>query len=218
MMTLKFGLIALAAVGMTPLAAQGQTPANPASQVEAAGACRDHGCSGGSQCRRRQSQRDPPPAPMRRAPARCPGAARRPGIRSRRCRPPASACRWPHGPAGKLTPVCREASAFHKNWRLALCAAMSLLGSRAAVVDHDQISPQRASDPVADQPQHRGGSDLDACPRVVLVAIAVPFDPPDPPSVQPAACRSHGQGDRQPVVLEATSIPDNGGFEIVSTC
>ena len=47
-------------------------------------------------------------------------------------------------------------------------------------------------------------------PVLILVAIAIPVDPPAAPPIHAAARRRDGQGHRPPMVLVATSCPDYG--------
>ena len=214
MMTLKFGLIALAAVGMTPLAAQGQTPANPAAQEQAAPTA--VAPAGPSAAAANPSATPAAGTDATGASAVAPGAA--PAAPAFDHAAPTPGIGMPDGRMGlqdQFTPVGREASAFHNNWLLALCAAMSLLV--LALLIWAMIKYRRSANPTPSRTSHNTLVEViwTLVPVLVLVAIAVPsirlirhqYSPP------PADLTVKVIGNQW---YWSYQYPDNGGFEIVS--
>ncbi|WWM69942.1 cytochrome c oxidase subunit II [Sphingomonas kaistensis] len=216
-MTLKFGLIALAAVGMTPLAAQGQTPANPAPQEQAAAPAATTAAPAGPNA----AAANPSATPAAGTDATgvsavAPGAA--PAAPAFDHAAPTPGIGMPDGRMGlqeQFTPVGREASAFHNNWLLALCAAMSLLV--LALLLWTMIKYRRSAHPTPSRTSHNTVVEViwTLVPVLVLVAIAVPsirlirhqYSPP------PADLTVKVIGNQW---YWSYQYPDNGGFEIVS--
>jgi len=214
MMTLKFGLIALAAVGMTPLAAQGQTPANPAPQAQAAP---NAAAPAGPTAAAANPSATPAAATdATGASAVAPGAA--PAAPAFDHAAPTPGIGMPDGRMGlqdQFTPVGREASAFHNNWLLALCAAMSLLV--LVLLLWTMVKYRRSANPTPSRTSHNTLVEViwTLVPVLVLVAIAVPsirlirhqYSPP------PADLTVKVIGNQW---YWSYQYPDNGGFEIVS--
>ena len=115
----------------------------------------------------------------------------------------------------QFTPVGREASAFHNNWLLALCAAMSLLV--LVLLLWTMIRYRRSAHPTPSRTSHNTLVEViwTLVPVLVLVAIAVPsirlirhqYSPP------PADLTIKVIGNQW---YWSYQYPDNGGFEIVS--
>lgn len=227
-MKLKTGLIALAAVGMIPMAAQGQTPpANATAQEQAAsaatGAASPSGVGSSAATPAGPSAAAANPSATPAATADATGAsAVAPG--SAAAAPtfdhaaPTPGIGMPDGRMGlqdQFTPVGREASAFHNNWLLALCAAMSLLV--LALLLWTMIRYRRSANPTPSRTSHNTFVEVvwTLVPVLVLVAIAVPsirlirhqYSPP------PADLTVKVIGNQW---YWSYQYPDNGGFEIVS--
>ncbi len=213
-MTFKFGLIALAAVGMTPVAAQGQTPANPAPQEQAAATTAAP--AGPSAAAANPSATPAAATDATGASAVAPGAA--PTAPAFDHAVPTPGIGMPDGRIGlqdQFTPVGREASAFHDNWLLALCAAMSLLV--LVLLMWTMVKYRRSNHPTPSRTSHNTVVEViwTLVPVLVLVAIAVPsirlirhqYSPP------PADLTIKVIGNQW---YWSYQYPDNGGFEIVS--
>lgn len=226
-MKLKTGLIMLAAVGMTPLAAQGQTPANPSAQEQAASAATGPaapsgvGSSAATPAGPNAAATNPSATPAAGtdatgASAVAPGAT--PAAPAFDHAAPTPGIGMPDGRLGlqdQFTPVGREASAFHDNWLLALCAAMSLLV--LVLLLWTMIRYRRSANPTPSRTSHNTLVEViwTLVPVLVLVAIAVPsirlirhqYSPP------PADLTVKVIGNQW---YWSYQYPDNGGFEIVS--
>ncbi|GAA3999829.1 cytochrome c oxidase subunit II [Sphingomonas humi] len=212
-MTLKTGLIALAAIGMLPMVAQAQTPANPAPQEQAAapaGAAATAATPAGP-----SAAAVNPSATPADAAAVAPGAAATPTFEHA---PAVKGVGMPDGRMGlqeQYTPVGREAAAFHNNWLLALCAAISLFV--LALLVWTMIRYRRSANPTPSRTSHNTFVEVvwTLVPVLVLVAIAVPsirlirhqYSPP------PADLTVKVIGNQW---YWSYQYPDNGGFEIVS--
>lgn len=206
-MNLKNWLIALAAAGMVPAAATGQ-PAAPAAQQQAAPA-------GPSAAAANPSATPAAADPTQGASAVAPGAPAAPAFEHA---VPTPGVGMPDGRMGlqdQFTPVGREASAFHNNWLLALCAAISLLV--LALLVWTIIRYRRGANPTPSRTSHNTVVEVlwTLLPVLVLVAIAVPsirlirhqYSPP------PADLTVKVIGNQWYWTYQ---YPDNGGFEIVS--
>jgi cytochrome c oxidase subunit 2 len=227
-MKLKTGLIALAAVGMIPMAAQGQTAANPTPQAqqEASAATGPAAPTGIGQSTATTAGPNAATANPSAAPAAgvdatgasavAPGAA--PAAPAFDHAAPTPGIGMPDGRMGlqdQFTPVGREASAFHNNWLLALCAAMSLLV--LVLLLWVMIKYRRSANPTPSRTSHNTFVEVvwTLVPVLVLVAIAVPsirlirhqYSPP------PADLTVKVIGNQW---YWSYQYPDNGGFEIVS--
>ncbi|WP_426266316.1 cytochrome c oxidase subunit II [Sphingomonas sp. LHG3443-2] len=226
-MKLKTGLIMLAAVGLTPLAAQGQTPANPSAQEQAASAATGPaapsgvGSSAATPAGPSAAATNPSATPAAGADATgasavAPGAT--PAAPAFDHAAPTPGIGMPDGRLGlqdQFTPVGREASAFHDNWLLALCAAMSLLV--LVLLLWTMVRYRRSANPTPSRTSHNTLVEViwTLVPVLVLVAIAVPsirlirhqYSPP------PADLTVKVIGNQW---YWSYQYPDNGGFEIVS--
>ncbi|NJC04677.1 cytochrome c oxidase subunit 2 [Sphingomonas kaistensis] len=226
-MKLKTGLIALAAVGMIPMAAQGQTAATtaaPAAQRQAAApaattaapAATTAAPAGPNAAAANPSATPAAGVDATGASAVAPGgAAAAPAFDYAA---PTPGIGMPDGRMGlqdQFTPVGREASAFHNNWLLALCAAMSLLV--LALLLWTMVRYRRSAHPTPSRTSHNTFVEViwTLVPVLVLVAIAVPsirlirhqYSPP------PADLTVKVIGNQW---YWSYQYPDNGGFEIVS--
>ena len=115
----------------------------------------------------------------------------------------------------QFTPVGREAAAFHNNWLLVLCAAISLLV--LALLLYTIVRYRRAAHPTPSRTSHNTFVEVvwTLLPVLVLVAIAIPsirlirhqYSPP------PADLTIKVIGNQWYWTYQ---YPDNGGFEIVS--
>ena len=140
--------IALAAAGLTPAAAQ--TPASPPTQNATAAA-------------------PAAAAPQAAPPAIVPGSVGHmiptPGIGE------------PDGRKGvqeQVTPIGEEAAAFHNNWLLTLCAAISILV--LALLLYAIVRFRRGANPTPSRNSHNTAIEVlwTLVPVLVLVAIAIP--------------------------------------------
>lgn len=219
-MKLKTGLIALAAVGMIPMAAQGQTaatPAAPAAQEQAATPAATTGAPAGPNAAAANASATPAAGvDATGASAVAPGGA--PAAPAFDHAVPVKGVGMPDGRMGlqdQFTPVGREASAFHDNWLLALCAAMSLLV--LVLLLWTMVKYRRSAHPTPSRTSHNTFVEVvwTLVPVLVLVAIAVPsirlirhqYSPP------PADLTIKVIGNQW---YWSYQYPDNGGFEIVS--
>jgi cytochrome c oxidase subunit 2 len=119
------------------------------------------------------------------------------------------------GTQDQFTPVGREASSFHNNWLLVLCAAISLLV--LALLLYTIVRYRRAAHPTPSRTSHNTFVEVvwTLLPVLVLVAIAIPsirlirhqYSPP------PADLTIKVIGNQWYWTYQ---YPDNGGFEIVS--
>ncbi|UUR07099.1 cytochrome c oxidase subunit II [Sphingomonas glaciei] len=220
MMKLKTGLIALAAVGMIPMAAQGQTaatPAAPAAQEQAATPAATTGAPAGPNAAAANASATPAAGvDATGASAVAPGGALAAPAFDHAV--PVKGVGMPDGRMGlqdQFTPVGREASAFHDNWLLALCAAMSLLV--LVLLLWTMVKYRRSAHPTPSRTSHNTFVEVvwTLVPVLVLVAIAVPsirlirhqYSPP------PADLTIKVIGNQW---YWSYQYPDNGGFEIVS--
>nr|WP_314446103.1 cytochrome c oxidase subunit II [uncultured Sphingomonas sp.] len=228
MMKLKTGLIALAAFGMTPIAAQGQTAANPAPQEQQAASAATGpaaptgvGQSAATPAGPNAATANPSATPAAGvdatgASAVAPGAS--PAAPAFDHAAPTPGIGMPDGRMGlqdQFTPVGREAAAFHNNWLLLLCAAMSLFV--LVLLLWAMIRYRRSANPTPSRTSHNTFVEVvwTLVPVLVLVAIAVPsirlirhqYSPP------PADLTVKVIGNQW---YWSYQYPDNGGFEIVS--
>ncbi len=227
-MKLKTGLIALAAFGMTPIAAQGQTAANPAPQEQQAASAATGpaaptgvGQSAATPAGPNAATANPSATPAAGvdatgASAVAPGAS--PAAPAFDHAAPTPGIGMPDGRMGlqdQFTPVGREAAAFHNNWLLLLCAAMSLFV--LVLLLWAMIRYRRSANPTPSRTSHNTFVEVvwTLVPVLVLVAIAVPsirlirhqYSPP------PADLTVKVIGNQW---YWSYQYPDNGGFEIVS--
>ena len=187
--------IALAAAGLTPAAAA-QAPASSPSPNAAP----------------RQ-----PPHRRRRRPATAQDAdqARRgpAGGRSRNRRPHDPDAGRSASPTAARASRCRsrrsarKPPAFHNNWLLPLCAVISIFV--LGLLLYAMVRFRRSANPTPSRNSHNTVIEVvwTLVPVLILVAIAIPVDPPAAPPIYAAARRRDGQGHRPPMVLVATSCP-----------
>jgi cytochrome c oxidase subunit 2 len=119
------------------------------------------------------------------------------------------------GTQDQFTPIGREAAAFHNNWLLVLCAAISLFVLGLMVVT--MLKFRRSAHPVPSRTSHNTLVEVvwTLAPVLILVAIAIPsirlirhqYSPP------PADLTIKVIGNQW---YWSYQYPDNGGFEIVS--
>ncbi|WP_029941864.1 cytochrome c oxidase subunit II [Sphingomonas astaxanthinifaciens] len=208
-MNVRNWLIALAAAGMVPAAAQGQQAPTAAPQQAAATPAGPNAAAANPSAT--PAATDPTPGASAVAPAT--GAA--PAFDYAK---PTPGIGQPDGRAGlqdQFTPVGREASAFHNNWLLVLCAAISLLV--LALLVWTILRYRRGANPTPSRTSHNTAVEVawTLLPVLVLVAIAVPsirlirhqYSPP------PADLTIKVVGNQWYWTYQ---YPDNGGFEIVS--
>jgi cytochrome c oxidase subunit 2 len=213
---------------MIPMAAQGQTGGNPAPQAqqEASAATGPAAPTGIGQSTATTAGPNAATANPSATPAAgvdatgasavAPGAA--PAAPAFDHAAPTPGIGMPDGRMGlqdQFTPVGREASAFHNNWLLALCAAMSLLV--LVLLLWVMIKYRRSANPTPSRTSHNTFVEVvwTLVPVLVLVAIAVPsirlirhqYSPP------PADLTVKVIGNQW---YWSYQYPDNGGFEIVS--
>ncbi|GAA4024536.1 hypothetical protein GCM10022280_26760 [Sphingomonas swuensis] len=212
-MTLKHWLIAFAAAGLAPMAAQAQQATTPATTAPAT--------AGPSAATANPAATPEAPATPAAgsdatgASAVAPGAA--PAATFDHA-VPTPGIGMPDGRMGlqdQFTPVGREASAFHDNWLLALCAAISIVV--LALLVWTMIRYRRSANPTPSRTSHNTLVEVlwTLLPVLVLVAIAVPsirlirhqYSPP------PADLTVKVIGNQW---YWSYQYPDNGGFEIVS--
>jgi cytochrome c oxidase subunit 2 len=115
----------------------------------------------------------------------------------------------------QFSPVGREAAAFHNNWLLALCAAISLFV--LVLLLWTMVRYRRSANPTPSRTSHNTFVEVvwTLVPVLILVAIAVPsirlirhqYSPP------PADLTVKVIGNQW---YWSYQYPDNGGFEIVS--
>jgi cytochrome c oxidase subunit 2 len=158
--------------------------------------------------------KDPTPEASAVAPA-TPGAAAAPAFQHAI---PTPGIGMPDGRIGtqdQFTPVGREGAAFHNNWLLLLCAAISLLV--LVLLGYTIIRYRRGAHPTPSRTSHNTFVEVvwTLVPVLVLVAIAIPsirlirhqYSPP------PADLTVKVIGNQWYWTYQ---YPDNGGFEIVS--
>jgi cytochrome c oxidase subunit 2 len=141
--------IALAAAGLTPAAAQAPASSGPAAVASAPTAEAD----------------GPPPAQAAPVPGSVGHAIPTPGIGV------------PDGRKGvqdQVTPIGREAAAFHNNWLLVLCAGISILV--LALLLYAIVRFRRGANPTPSRNSHNTTIEViwTLVPVLVLVAIAIP--------------------------------------------
>jgi cytochrome c oxidase subunit 2 len=225
-MNLKFGMIALAAFGMFPVVAHGQPVANPVPQEQAAAsnatgpAAPAGGESQATSAGPSAAAANPSSTPAAGvdatgASAVAPGAAPAAAFEYAA---PVKGIGMPDGRMGlqdQFTPVGREAAAFHNNWLLLLCAAISLFV--LALLAWTMVKYRRGAHPTPSRTSHNTFVEVvwTLVPVLILVAIAVPsirlirhqYSPP------PADLTVKVIGNQW---YWSYQYPDNGGFEIVS--
>lgn len=202
-------VLALAAVGLTPAAAQ--TPVGAGSPAMAQPATAQPEIT---QPAAAGVATDPTPGASAVAPA-APGA---PAAATFDYAVPTPGIGMPDGRMGtqdQFTPIGREGAAFHNNWLLLMCAAISLfvLGLMA----YTMIRYRRGAHPTPSRTSHNTFVEVawTLIPVLILVAIAVPsirlirhqYSPP------PADLTIKVIGNQWYWTYQ---YPDNGGFEIVS--
>lgn len=119
------------------------------------------------------------------------------------------------GTQPQFTPIGREGAAFHNNWLLALCAAISLFV--LGLLLYAMIRYRRSAHPTPSRTSHNTFVEVvwTLVPVLILVAIAIPsirlirhqYSPP------PADLTVKVIGNQWYWTYQ---YPDNGGFEIVS--
>ena len=217
-MKLKTGLIALAAVGMIPIAAHGQTPAAPAPAEQAAAPAATGAATPAGPTAAAANPSATPAAGVDATGASAVAPAATPAAPAFDHAAPTPGIGMPDGRMGlqeQVTPVGMEAAAFHDNWLLALCAAMSLLV--LALLLWTMIKYRRSAHPTPSRTSHNTLVEViwTLVPVLVLVAIAVPsirlirhqYSPP-PVDLTVKVIGNQWYWSYQ--------YPDNGGFEIVS--
>ena len=223
-MTLKYGLIALAAAAMLPAVAQGQPTAGPAPQEQQAASATTApagGASAATSAGPSAAAANPSATPAAGvdatgASAVAPGTAA--AAPTFQYAAPTPGIGMPDGRMGlqdQFTPVGREAAAFHDNWLLLLCAAISLFV--LALLLWTMVKYRRSAHPTPSRTSHNTFVEVvwTLVPVLVLVAIAVPsirlirhqYSPP------PADLTVKVIGNQW---YWSYQYPDNGGFEIVS--
>jgi cytochrome c oxidase subunit 2 len=226
-MNLKSGLIALAALGMVPTVALAQPVANPTPQEQQAAstatgpAAPAGGASTATPAGPSAAAANPAAVPAAGvdatgASAVAPGTA--PAAPAFDHAVPTKGIGMPDGRMGlqdQFTPVGREAAAFHNNWLLLLCAAISLFV--LALLLWTMVKYRRSANPTPSRTSHNTFVEVvwTLVPVLVLVAIAVPsirlirhqYSPP------PADLTVKVIGNQW---YWSYQYPDNGGFEIVS--
>ena len=223
-MTLKHWLIAIAATGLVPAAALGQATGAPAGGQQAAPATTPAGPSAAAAnpsaapavAPAPGAVTDPTPGASAVAPA-TPGAAA-PAAAAFDHAVPTAGIGMPDGRMGlqdQFTPVGREASSFHNNWLLVLCALISAVVLILLV--YTMLRFRRGVNPTPSRTSHNTVVEViwTLLPVLVLVAIAVPsirlirhqYSPP------PADLTIKVIGNQWYWTYQ---YPDNGGFEIVS--
>lgn len=197
-------VLALAAVGLTPAAAQ--TPVAAGAPPMAQPAMAQPAAAGVAT--------DPTPGASAVAPA-APGA---PAAATFDYAVPTPGIGMPDGRMGtqdQFTPIGREGAAFHNNWLLLLCAAISLFV--LGLMIYTMIRYRRGAHPTPSRTSHNTYVEVawTLIPVLILVAIAVPsirlirhqYSPP------PADLTIKVIGNQWYWTYQ---YPDNGGFEIVS--
>jgi cytochrome c oxidase subunit II len=225
-MTLKNLLIAFAAMAMLPAAGQAQqgTP-GAAGQQQAAPSPAGGTPTGPSAAEANPSAApavtaapgaltDPTPGPSAVAPA-AGGEAAAPAFQYAAPEPGIGQPDGRMGLQDQFSPIGREAAAFHNNWLLALCAAISLFV--LALLLWTMIRYRRSANPVPSRTSHNTFVEVvwTLVPVLILVAIAVPsirlirhqYSPP------PADLTIKVTGHQWYWTYQ---YPDHGGFEIVS--
>ena len=202
-------VLALAAVGLTPAAAQTPVGAGSPAMAQPATAQPEM-----TQPAAAGVATDPTPGASAVAPA-APGA---PAAATFDYAVPTPGIGMPDGRMGtqdQFTPIGREGAAFHNNWLLLMCAAISLfvLGLMA----YTMIRYRRGAHPTPSRTSHNTFVEVawTLIPVLILVAIAVPsirlirhqYSPP------PADLTIKVIGNQWYWTYQ---YPDNGGFEIVS--
>ena len=119
------------------------------------------------------------------------------------------------GTQEQFTPIGREGAAFHNNWLLLLCAAISLFV--LALLVYTIVRYRRGANPTPSRTSHNTFVEVvwTLVPVLILVAIAIPsirlirhqYSPP------PADLTVKVIGNQW---YWSYQYPDNGGFEIVS--
>jgi cytochrome c oxidase subunit 2 len=226
-MKLKSGLIALAAIGMMATSAHGQTPANPTPrEQQAASAATGPAAPAGGQSEATSTGptaaiANPSATPAAGvdatgASAVAPGAA--PAASTFQHAAPQEGIGMPDGRMGlqdQFTPVGREAAAFHNNWLLLLCAAISLFV--LALLVWTMVKYRRSAHPTPSRTSHNTFVEVvwTLVPVLILVAMAVPSirlirHQYSPPAADLTVKVIGNQW------YWSYQYPDNGGFEIVS--
>ena len=210
----KYGwLLALAAAGLTPAAAQ--VPQEAGAQSSESSATLSTAAPAVTPAPAPGAVTDPTPGASAVAPA-APGAPAAPTFDYAAPEPgigmPVPAAM---GTQQQFTPVGVEGAAFHNNWLLLLCAAISLLV--LGLLLYAIIRFRRSAHPVPSRTSHNTFIEVvwTLVPVLVLVAIAVPsirlirhqYSPP------PADLTIKVIGNQWYWTYQ---YPDNGGFEIVS--
>ena len=233
-MNWKNWLIAVAAAGLVPAAAQGQPAGVPAGkQEQAASAATGPAAPAGGDSAAVSPQPSAaaanpsatpsasvdatPGASAVSAPVTAPGATT-PAAPAFQHAAPTPGVGMPDGGMGlqeQVTPVGQEAAAFHDNWLLLLCAAISLLV--LALLAWAMIKYRRSAHPVPSRTSHNTFVEVvwTLVPVLVLVAIAVPsirlirhqYSPP------PVDLTIKVTGHQWYWTYQ---YPDHGGFELVS--
>ena len=220
-------VLALAAAGLSPLAAQ-TTSTAPA---QGSTASTTPSPLGGSQASANANTGTPPAAQPTPAPgavadptpgasAVAPAAPGQPAVAGPAFQHavPTPGIGMPDGRMGtqdQFTPIGREASAFHNNWLLVLCAAISLFV--LGLLLYTIVRYRRAAHATPSRTSHNTFVEVvwTLLPVLVLVAIAIPsvrlirhqYSPP------PADLTVKVIGNQW---YWSYQYPDNGGFEIVS--
>jgi cytochrome c oxidase subunit 2 len=233
-MTLKHWLIALAATGLASAAAQGQPAGVPAGKQEqaasaATGPAAPAGGSSGTagSVGPNAAAVNPAATPAANvdatgasavAPAVTPPGAATPAAPAFQHAAPTPGIGMPDGGMGlqeQFTPVGQEARAFHDNWLLLLCAAISIFV--LALLVWTMVRYRRSAHPVPSRTSHNTFVEVvwTLVPVLVLVAIAVPsirlirhqYSPP------PVDLTIKVVGHQW---YWSYQYPDHGGFELVS--
>ena len=220
-------VLALAAAGLSPLAAQTASPAPQQGTVDATSTpTPSSGQTSPNANTGTPPAAQPAPAPgavadpTPGASAVAPGATGQPAVAGPAFQHavPTPGIGMPDGRMGtqtQVTPIGIEASSFHNNWLLILCAAISLLV--LALLLYAMIRFRRAAHPTPSRTSHNTFVEVvwTLLPVLVLVAIAIPsirlirhqYSPP------PADLTIKVIGNQWYWTYQ---YPDNGGFEIVS--
>ncbi len=208
-------VLALAAAGLTPAAAQ--TPPEVGAQASEASATTTTAAPANVQPTPAPGAIvDPTPGPSAVAPA-APAAPAVPAPAFQHAAP-VPGIGMPDGRMGtqdQFTPIGREAAAFHNNWLLLLCAAISLFV--LVLLTYAMVRYRRGAHPVPSRTSHNTFVEVmwTLVPVLILVAIAIPsirlirhqYSPP------PADLTVKVIGNQWYWTYQ---YPDNGGFEIVS--
>ncbi|CAA9520292.1 MAG: Cytochrome c oxidase polypeptide II [uncultured Sphingomonas sp.] len=208
-------LLALAAAGLTPAAAQ--TPPEVGAQASEASATTTTAAPAQTlPAPAPGAVVDPTPGPSAVAPAA--PAAPTVAAPAFQHAAPVAGIGMPDGRLGtqdQFTPIGREGAAFHNNWLLLLCAAISLFV--LGLLTYAIVRYRRSAHPVPSRTSHNTFVEVmwTLVPVLILVAIAIPsirlirhqYSPP------PADLTVKVIGNQWYWTYQ---YPDNGGFEIVS--